>query len=248
MTAAPAGPYLFGTSCEGFHKLRGALRGLSITSSSELVPTRSRRISDSTVRRISHYLRALERLAEAGEATVSSRTLAGYADTTAAQVRKDLSSFGSFGKRGLGYAVPPLAARLRKILGLTREWPVVLVGAGRIGAALFEYPYLASRGFRVEAILDRDPEKVGSRWNGLTIQPIDRLAEVVEAGGIQMAILAVPAESAQAVADELVAAGVRGILNFAPTQLRVPAGVVVNHVNVVMELEALSFALHRRDE
>lgn len=210
-----------------------------------LVSTGPRRISESTVRRISLYLRALERLEEEGEATASSRTLARHAGTTAAQVRKDLSSFGSFGKRGLGYAVRPLATRLREILGLDRRWPVVLVGAGRIGSALFEYPRLHLRGFEITAILDNDPAKMGRRWNGLEIEPMHRLSDVVRREGTRMGIVAVPVEAAQEVSDALVDAGIRGLLNFAPTQLRVPPGVTVSHVNVVMELEALSFALRR---
>lgn len=178
---------------------------------------------------------------------MSSRILARRAGTTAAQVRKDLSSFGSFGKRGLGYAVPPLRSRLAGILGLDRRWPVVLVGAGRIGSALFEYPHFRTRGFRIVTVLDRDPAKVGRRWNGVTIEPADALRRLVRERRITMAILAVPAEGAQEVTDELVAAGVRGILNFAPTQLHVPPGIAVNHVNLVMELEALSFALCEGD-
>lgn len=172
--------------------------------------------------------------------------MAGYAGTTAAQVRKDLSSFGSFGKRGTGYAVEPLVVRLRDILGVDRDWPVILVGAGRIGAALFEYPRMGDRGFHIAAIVDRDPAKVGRRWGEVVIEPAHRMAELVVAGGIRLAVLAVPASSAQEVADELIGAGVQGILNFAPTQLEVPPQVVVNHVNVVMELEALSFSLARR--
>jgi redox-sensing transcriptional repressor len=207
------------------------------------VTTRPRRISDSTVRRLSLYLRTLETLEHEGEVTVSSRVLARRAGTTAAQVRKDLSSFGSFGKRGLGYAVFPLKTRLAQILGLTRRWRVLLVGAGRIGSALFAYPFFRERGFEIVSVVDRDPAKVGTRWNGIEIEPVDDLSRVVRDGRIAMAILAVPGEVAQEVTDALVAAGVQGILNFAPTQLRVPPGVVVNDVNLVMELEALSFAL-----
>lgn len=205
--------------------------------------TRSRRISDSTIRRLSLYLRTLEAFEREGESTVSSRVLARRAGTTAAQVRKDLSAFGSFGKRGLGYAVPPLRSHLARIMGLDRSWPVVLVGAGRIGAALFEYPHFRTRGFRIVSVLDRDPAKIGRHWNGVEVEPVEALRDVVRTREIAVAIVAVPAEVAQGVVDELVAAGVRGILNFAPIQLRVPPDVSVNHVNLVMELEALSFAL-----
>jgi redox-sensing transcriptional repressor len=182
-------------------------------------------------------------MAAGGEVTVSSRELARRAGTTAAQVRKDLSSFGSFGKRGMGYAVAPLAARVRAILGLDRRWPVVLVGAGRIGRALFEYPHFRERGFEIVAVVDRAPEKIGRRWGDLVIQPPERLARVIREGGVELAVTAVPAEEAQGVANVLTRAGVRGILNFAPVQLQVDEGVVVNDVNLALEMEALSFAL-----
>jgi len=195
------------------------------------------------VRRLSLYLRALEELASEGEPTVSSQMLAGRAGTTAAQVRKDLSLFGSFGKRGLGYAVPPLAAQLREIMGLSRRWRVVLVGAGRIGSALFEYPHFRERGFEIVAILDDNPVKVGREWRGIRIRPGSELEASVREGGAEMAILAVPAAVAQRLTDALVAAGIRGILNFAPLQLQVPEGITVNNVNMAVELESLAFAL-----
>ena len=203
----------------------------------------SRKISDTTVRRLSHYLRILERLDGAGEGTVSSEELAGRAGTTAAQVRKDLSLFGSFGKRGLGYAVPELAGELRDILGLDRPWRVAIVGAGRIGSALFEYRGFPERGFHIVAVLDSDPEKVGARWGDVTIRPVEKLEEVVEGEGVEMIVLAVPAEACQPIVDRAVAVGVRGVLNFAPARIDVPEHVVLKGVNLVMELEALSFAL-----
>lgn len=210
----------------------------------------SRKISDSTVRRLSLYLRALESLeaeegGEAGAASVSSRELAARAGTTAAQVRKDLSHFGSFGKRGMGYRVPELAGRLRRILGLDRSWRVALVGAGRIGAALFEYADFRRRGFEIVQVFDVDPEKVGRRWNGVTIEDGSRLEDRLAEDEVEIAIVAVPADAAQEVVDRAVSAGVRGILNFAPARLRVPDDVVMEDVNIVMELEALSFALGR---
>ncbi len=220
--------------CEDFHK------GCDVP----------RKISDSTVRRLSLYLRALETLeAEGGEPggsdSVSSRDLAARAGTTAAQVRKDLSHFGSFGKRGMGYLVPELAARLRGILGLDRTWRVALVGAGRIGSALFEYADFRRRGFEIVQVFDVDREKVGRRWNGITILHGRLLEEKVREEDVEMAIIAVPADAAQEVVDRAVSAGVRGILNFAPARLRVPPEVVMEDVNIVMELEALSFALRR---
>lgn len=189
------------------------------------------------------YLRVLDELEREAETTVSSQALAKRAGTTAAQVRKDLSLFGSFGKRGLGYAVPPLRRHLRSILGLSRTWKVALIGAGRIGAALFEYPHFREQGFEIVVVVDQDPAKVGSVWNDITIQPAEQLDSVLRSEGIEIVILTVPGPEAQAVADAVIASGVRGILNFAPVRLRVPDDVKVNDVNMTVELEALSFAL-----
>jgi redox-sensing transcriptional repressor len=179
---------------------------------------------------------------EAGP-TVSSEELAERGHTTAAQVRKDLSHFGSFGKRGLGYQVDQLRDRLRQILGLDRSWKVVLVGAGRIGSALFAYPDFKTRGYHVVAVVDADPAKVGRRWADVTIRPADELEEVVREQEAELAVLAVPGPAAQEMATRAVAAGVKGILNFAPIRLRVPPDVHVEDVSLVMELETLSFAI-----
>jgi redox-sensing transcriptional repressor len=203
----------------------------------------ARRISETTVRRLSLYLRILEEVERGGTDTISSEELAERAATTAAQVRKDLSLFGSFGKRGLGYAVPQLAAELREILGLDRAWRVALVGAGRIGSALFEYPGFRRRGFEIVAVLDADPGKRGTRWGGVPVQDIGELERVLESERVDIVILAIPAEAVPDVSARVVATGVKGILNFAPMQLRVPPDVAVKDVNMVMELEALSFAL-----
>jgi redox-sensing transcriptional repressor len=205
-----------------------------------LVP---RRISDSTIRRLSHYLRALEDLEVEGTGTVSSNDLADRGGTTAAQVRKDLSQFGSFGKRGLGYAVPELMATLRKILGLDRRWRVALVGAGRIGSALFEYPNFAERGFDCVAVLDSDPAKIGCSWGNIGIRDSAELEEAIQALGIDLVILAVPQSVAQSICDRAIAAGAKGIMNFATVHLRVPGGVHLSNVNLVLEMEALSFAI-----
>ena len=203
----------------------------------------TRKISETAVRRLSLYLRTLEQLRGEGASTVSSRELALRAGTTGAQVRKDLSHFGSFGKRGLGYAVVPLRESLRKILGLSRVWRVGLVGAGRIGSALFEYPNFRERGFDIVTVLDRDPAKVGRSWNGVRIQDAADLETILREDGVEVVVLAVPARAAQGVADRVVEAGIRGILNFAPAPLRVPEGVVVNHVDLAVELEMVSFGL-----
>lgn len=202
----------------------------------------TRKIPQSTVRRLSHYLRSLEGFEGEG-GTVSSVELAARGQTTAAQVRKDLSHFGSFGKRGLGYQVDDLRAHLRQILGVDRPWRVALVGAGRIGRALFEYPAFRERGYDCVAIFDADPAKVGSRWADLTIRSADDFEDVVRDLDIELVILAVPADSAQEMARRAVDVGVKGILNFAPVRLDVPPRIPVQDVNLVMELEALSFAI-----
>ncbi|HSG49399.1 MAG TPA: redox-sensing transcriptional repressor Rex [Longimicrobiales bacterium] len=203
----------------------------------------SRKISESTVRRLSHYLRILEVRPEGAAGTLSSEELAREAGTTAAQVRKDLSLFGSFGKRGMGYRVTELADHLREILGLKQSWRVAVLGAGRIGSALFEYADFRRKGFQIVAVLDRDPAKIGTPWGGVVIRDVSELGRVLDEEGVEVVIMAVPAEAAQELTDQVVGAGVRGILNFAPTQLRVPRGVAVQDVNVVTELEALSFEL-----
>lgn len=192
---------------------------------------------------MSFYHRVLEELEAAGTPTVSSGELAERSGTTAAQIRKDLSLFGSFGKRGLGYSVPELVERLREILGLDRNWRVALVGAGRIGAALFEYAGFRERGFRFVAVLDADPEKVGTAWGDVRIRHTDELAEVVDEEDVQIVILAVPPDAVEDVLTQVDEAGVRAVLNFAPMRLDVPEHVTVRDVNMVMELEALSYAL-----
>jgi redox-sensing transcriptional repressor len=204
-----------------------------------------KKVSEPTVGRLSHYLRWLATLTTTGVDTVSSEELATNSGTTAAQVRKDLSLFGTFGKRGRGYEVAGLEARLRSILGLERRWPVALVGAGRIGAALFGYESFRDQGFYIEAVFDADPGKVGAIWNGVEVQPDSALETVLAERNIQMAVVAVPARAAQAVVDRLVTSGVRGILNFAPLRLDVPASVVVKSVDMTVEMERLSYALTR---
>src|SRR5256885_1408248 len=165
-----------------------------------------RKISESTVRRLSLYLRFLEQFDAQGQTTISSAELARRGGTTSAQVRKDLSFFGSFGKRGLGYSVPELTARIRDILGLRRTYRVVLVGAGRIGSALVQYPGFRQRGFHVAAIYDKDPKKIGFRWNGLVVRDIRHLDADLAKEPSDIAIVVTPAESAQEVVDRLVRA------------------------------------------
>jgi redox-sensing transcriptional repressor len=205
-----------------------------------------RKIADSTVRRLAIYLRFLEEFQSQGQDTVSSEALAQRAGTTSAQVRKDLSFFGSFGRRGLGYDVGTLVGRLREILGLRNRHRVVIVGAGRLAAALVEYAGFSARGFEIVAVVDRDPEKVGRPLAGLTVEHVEALEEVVAREAVEIAILVTPADPAQALVDRLVAAGLTAILNFAPVQLQVPEGVDVKNVNLAVELETLSYALSRR--
>jgi redox-sensing transcriptional repressor len=205
-----------------------------------------RKVAESTIRRLSLYLRFLEEFEGQGIGTVSSGALASRGGTTSAQVRKDLSFFGSFGKRGLGYPVPELADRLRQILGLKRRYRVALIGAGKIGSALVQYRGFKQRGFDIVAIFDSDPGKVGRQWNGLTVLDIESLEKEVSRQAIDMAVLVTPADAAQAVADRIVALGVKAVLNFAPVQLNVPDDVVVKTVNLALELETLSYALANR--
>lgn len=202
-----------------------------------------KKISDSTVRRLSLYLRTLEESRRSGILTISSQELAQESGTTPAQVRKDLSFFGSFGKRGLGYSVPELVGRIRGILGLERQWRVLVVGAGRIGTALAGYPGFTTAGFRVVALADTDPAKVGAEWDGIPVRDATDLERVVRETGAEIAIVATPGASAQRVVDRLVEVGVRAILNFAPVKIRVPSGIVVRTVNMAHELEGLSYAL-----
>jgi redox-sensing transcriptional repressor len=200
-----------------------------------------KKVSESTVARLSLYLRLLTELSAEGVTTLASEELARRCGTSAAQVRKDLSFFGTFGKRGLGYSVPELAAALRGILGLERRWRVALIGAGKIGAALMAYRDFRRQGFDIVAVFDADAEKVGTESQGLVVQADAELEASLK--GIDIAIVAVPADAAQGVVDRVTGAGVRAILNFAPTKLSVPDHVAVKTVNMALELEGLSYAL-----
>jgi redox-sensing transcriptional repressor len=206
-----------------------------------------KRIAESTVRRLSIYLRFLEEFEERGLSTVSSEELARRGGTTSAQVRKDLSFFGSFGKRGLGYSVPELSSALRDILGLGREWRVVIVGAGKIGAALAQYRGFRQRGYTILAVYDSNPEKIGRSLEGIEIRDISRFETDVAAERPEIAVIAIPGEGAQEVLDRIVRMGIKAVLNFAPVQLHAPPDVTVKSVNMAMELEGLSFALTNRD-
>ena len=206
-----------------------------------------KRIAESTVRRLSLYLRFLEDYEERGQATISSDELAKRGGTTSAQVRKDLSFFGSFGKRGLGYPVPELTARLREILGLGQEWKVYIIGAGKIGAALAGYRGFRDRGFVVIGTYDSDPDKIGRRIEGFAVRDMAHIERDAARERPDIAVLAIPADDVQPTVDRLVSAGFKAILNFAPAQVQAPPEVTIRTVNMAMELEGLSFALTNRD-
>lgn len=206
-------------------------------------PCSVKKIAESTVRRLSLYLRFLEDFEKDGRPTISSGELAKHGGTTSAQVRKDLSFFGSFGTRGLGYDTKELTAHLRKILGLTRPWRVVIVGAGKIGAALAQYPGFHERGFDVVGIYDTDPKRIGHELDGVRIADVASLATDIRRLHAEIAVLAVPPAVAQSVATTLAEGGVHAILDFSTAPLQVPKSVHVRSVDLALELEVLSFAL-----
>jgi redox-sensing transcriptional repressor len=202
-----------------------------------------KKISESTIRRLSKYYRSLEHLIEKKVDTVSSDQLAEIDGITSAQVRKDLSFFGTFGKRGLGYNTRSLKNQIGEILGLKHEWRVAIVGAGNIGRALANYGEFKKQGFKIALMMDSSPDKIGGKINDLPIEDTAKLGELVKAKKIDIAILAIPATVAQKTADELVKAGVRAILNFAPISLKVPSNVLVKNENTAIEIESLSYFL-----
>ncbi|HEY8474087.1 MAG TPA: redox-sensing transcriptional repressor Rex [Natronosporangium sp.] len=205
-----------------------------------------RELPDATVARLPEYLRALHDLAQNGHDTVSSEALAAAAGVKSAKVRKDLSQLGSYGTRGVGYDVTLLIQKIEHVLGLTQRRNVALIGVGNLGHALAGYAGFASRGFRIGALIDIDPNRVGEKLGDLTVRHIDELAETVAAEKIAIGVITTPAKAAQMVADRLIEAGVRSILNFAPCVLAVPPGVEVRNVDLAIELQILSFHEHRR--
>jgi len=201
----------------------------------------NRPVPDATVSRLPVYLRVLVELAGAGEATVSSEELADAAGLTSAKVRKDLSALGSYGTRGIGYDVAELIDAIRSTLGLTQHWSILIAGVGNLGQALARYKGFAERGFRVAALLDVDPKKVGTRVADLEVRHLDELPAIVRTEGVAIGVIATPAPSAQDVADRMVRAGIRSILNFAPAMLSVPEGVTIRKVDLAIELQILSY-------
>lgn len=205
--------------------------------------TGKKKISESTIRRLSLYYRALSLLEKENYETISSRELAKREKLTPAQVRKDLSFFGSFGTRGLGYPVSELKDRIAKILGINRIWNVAMIGVGNIGSALVSYKEFQKQGFAIKLIFDNDQRKIGSNHKGLIVSDIKDMPRLLPEHNIEMVVLAVPAIVAQYIVDEVVAAGIKAILNFAPINLKVPDDVFVRNENMSMELEYLSFAI-----
>jgi redox-sensing transcriptional repressor len=207
---------------------------------------RDRSIPEATVGRLPRYLQALGGMAAEGTVMASSGELAVAAGVTSAKVRKDLSHLGSYGTRGVGYDVAYLIHQIRRELGLTQDWGIAIVGIGNLGHALANYKGFGDRGFRVAALVDVDPGKIGERVGDLEVVHIDSLPELVKERGIAIGVIATPAAAAQTVADQLVSAGVTSILNFAPCVLSVPEGVDVRKVDLAIELQILSFHEHRK--
>ncbi|MEU3406832.1 redox-sensing transcriptional repressor Rex [Streptomyces sp. NPDC006670] len=208
--------------------------------------TRSRGIPEATVARLPLYLRALTALSERSVPTVSSEELAAAAGVNSAKLRKDFSYLGSYGTRGVGYDVEYLVYQISRELGLTQDWPVVIVGIGNLGAALANYGGFASRGFRVAALIDADPAMAGKPVAGMPVQHTDDLEKIIEENGVSIGVIATPAGAAQQVSERLIAAGVTSILNFAPTVLSVPDGVDVRKVDLSIELQILAFHEQRK--
>lgn len=202
------------------------------------------KISEAVVRRLPIYLRYLNELILADIQTVSSQALGEKLDLNPAQIRKDLAYFGDFGKKGIGYDVHYLVEQIRHILKLDQKWNVALIGAGNLGHALSNYNRYHNDSMRIVAIFDQQAEKVGTEIHQLTIQPMDELIDTVQTRDVRIGIITVPASEAQAVADELVRAGISAILNFAPVILRAPAHVRIHHADFTTELQSLAYYLN----
>lgn len=203
----------------------------------------AKQIPDIVVARLPVYLRALATMEANGHQYTSSQEMALVLGISAAQIRKDLSHFGEFGKQGTGYSVKSLQERLRRILKLEREWGLVIIGAGNIGSAVASYSGFEYRGFRVQAVFDNDPNKIGTQIGLFVIKDAQGLAEFVQANDVHLAMIAVPARFAQVVADQAVAAGITAILNYAPTNLTVPAKVHVENIDPVLHLQHMTYYL-----
>ncbi|NMA69643.1 MAG: redox-sensing transcriptional repressor Rex [Desulfitobacterium sp.] len=204
------------------------------------------KIPEATIIRLSVYSRHLTEVDRKGIVTISSGDIAEGVGVSPAQVRKDLAYFGEFGTRGVGYNVKDLHRHILKILGLSQDWSVSLVGMGNLGLALTTYKGFRERGFIITSIFDNDPKKVGTVVNGVEVMPVDKLVEVAKANKTQIGIIAVPSQFAQETADKLVEAGVQAILNFAPVVLNVPPEVELRNVDLAVNLEVLTFNVGTR--
>jgi redox-sensing transcriptional repressor len=202
-----------------------------------------RDIPDIVVGRLPVYLRALSRMAQEGQTITSSKELGERLGISSAQIRKDLSHFGEFGKQGTGYQIEYLIEQVQRILKVNTEWEVALVGVGDLGRALAHYNGFVNRGFRISALFDSDPAKIGTTIDELKIMDAAKIVEEIRARGLKVAMLAVPAEKAQAVADKLVEAGIRAILNYAPINISTPSGVRVQYIDPVLHLQRMMFYL-----
>jgi redox-sensing transcriptional repressor len=202
---------------------------------------RPEQVPNPAVRRLSLYLRQLEAFKKKDRRTISSKQLGESLGLTDAQVRKDFAYFGQFGHPGIGYRVDDLITQVKRILGTDKIWNVLLVGAGNLGRALLAYRGFEQKGFRLAAVFDADASKVGKKHGPFDIQPLEELVDTIQKLNIRLGIIAVPADSAQTVADQLVAAGLRGLLNFAPISITVPPDVALNAVDLAVQLEQLSF-------
>jgi redox-sensing transcriptional repressor len=207
---------------------------------------RDRAIPEATVGRLPIYLRALVEMAENGSSTISSNDLARAAGVNSAKVRKDLSYLGSYGTRGVGYDVAYLIHQVRRELGLTQHWPVVIAGAGNLGHALSNYKGFSERGFRIAALVDNAEDKVGELIGEMAIEHIEQLPEIVRREDVAIGVISTPAGAAQEVADRMVAAGIRSILNFAPAVISVPDHVSVRKVDLSIELQILAYYEQRK--
>ncbi len=205
-----------------------------------------REIPEATVARLPVYLRALTSLAEEGTATCSSEDLAATVGVNSAKLRKDLSYLGSYGTRGVGYDVEYLRYQIAREIGLTQDWPVIIVGIGNLGHALASYSGFRSRGFRIVALLDADPAQHGEQVAGLRVRPFEELERIVSEHGVAIGVIATPGDAAQAVADRMVSAGITSVLNFAPGVLQVPEGVDVRKVDLSIELQILAYHVQRK--
>jgi len=200
-------------------------------------------IPDIVIGRLPIYLRALTRLAVEGQEVTSSHELGRRLGISSAQIRKDLSHFGGFGKQGTGYQIAYLVDQLRQVLKVDQEWEVAVIGAGDLGTALVHYKGFSDRGFRIACVFDNSPQKIGKKIGDFVVHPIDEMQKIVQERGIKIAMIAVPAEKAQEVANKLIEVGVRALLNYAPMTLNVPADVKVQYIDPVVQMQRMTFYL-----